>query len=422
MFHLIFNCDLHPLESSELILIGRGNACDIQIEDPAASRVHCRVLAREGKVFLTDASSRWGTFVNGKQVEDAELGIGDRITIGETDIYLAAESAPEVVTLPPKRIADLDLFSQGNSQQNELQPVKAGVQNPALSLKPFVPASYLHRSFLQYELHTLIANTRTGMTFAARDFRAERDVALKLFRPDLFYDETMRRRFLRAVQTMMTIQHSRIIRMHDAGLSTGLCYTVSEYVQGTSAAGMIKKIGIAGMLDWRTVTRIGIDICRALEVIHAAGIVHRNIKPEHILVYNESRQAMLGDVTLAKAWNHSQLEQITTEQDIVGDLAWQSPEQLGSGEPVDHRSDLYQLGVTLYALLTGENPFSSRRNTEVIEKILSQSPAPPKTIHLAIPDLLEDVVLRSLKKSPVQRNSSATEMKIELQRVLEYSV
>jgi len=421
MFHLIFNCDLHSLESSELILIGRGNSCDIQLQDPAASRVHCRVLAREGKVFLTDASSRWGTFVNGKRVQEAELGIGDRITIGETDIYLAAESVPEAVTLAPQRIAAQDLFSRGISRQDEFLPAKPGVQNPPLSLKPFVPASYLNKPFLQYEPRNLIAKTRTGMTFKARDIKGDRDVALKLFRPELFCDETMRRRFLRAVETMASIQNSHIIRMYDAGMSAGLCYIVNEYVPGISAAGMINKIGIAGMLDWRTTTRIGIDICRALEAIHQQGIVHRNIKPEHILVCDKSRKALLGDVTLAKAWNHSQLEQITADEDLVGDLAWQSPEQLGSGEPVDHRSDLYQLGVTLYALLTGENPFASRRNTEVIKNILSQLPAPPKTIHLAIPDLLEDVVLRALEKVPVQRYASATEMKTELQRVLDYS-
>jgi len=411
-----------PLPAGELILLGRGSNCDIHCVDPSTSRVHCRLLARDGKVFLTDAGSRWGTFVNGKRVQEAELTVGDEITIGETVLRLAVETDARATTLvPPGRERNIVEPEQFDVQPVIASPPVKPAPLPNAATKPFVPACYLGKRFLRYRPDELVANTKSGMTFRSEDTALQRDVALKLFRPELFRDESAQQRFLRGVRTMVSFRHANIVAMHDAGVHEGLFYTVCEYVEGASAAGLIQKIGVAGMLDWQTTLRIGIDICEALEEIHERGIVHRNIKPEHILIRDQDKRALLGDVTLAKAWDQSQLEQITTGGDVVGELAWQSPEQLGTGEPVDHRSDLYQLGLMLYALLTGKNPFTNANAGEVMNAILTNTPQSPKLVHLAVPDLLEDIVLRTLAKNPSQRQHNAMVLRKDLQRVLKYA-
>lgn len=102
MYQIQFKQRLLELPETELILIGRGEKCDIQLDDPSASRVHCRVLSRNGNVFLTDAASRWGTFVNGKRIQEVELQIGDEITIGETILQLQRESHAQATTITPR--------------------------------------------------------------------------------------------------------------------------------------------------------------------------------------------------------------------------------------------------------------------------------------------------------------------------------
>jgi len=119
--HLPGNVPTAPLPSGELILIGRGEQCDIRLDDPSASRVHCRLLSRGGKVFLTDAGSRWGTLVNGQMVTECELHPGDEITVGETTLKLTAEGTPNAMTLAPPRyrpVHDLILAVEQLKEEN----------------------------------------------------------------------------------------------------------------------------------------------------------------------------------------------------------------------------------------------------------------------------------------------------------------
>ncbi|HBN76993.1 MAG TPA: hypothetical protein DD473_14495, partial [Planctomycetaceae bacterium] len=211
--------------------------------------------------------------------------------------------------------------------------------------KPWVPNRFLNKPFLNYQVEELVANTRSGMTFKAHHRELERTVALKVFRPDIFSDSTNRSRFLRAVRTMLEVRIRGVVQLIDAGELHGTCYTVSEFISGESAADLIKRIGIAGMLDRRKTLKIAIDLSEALSELHQRGILHRNIKPEHILIGRDNDKAILSDVILAKAWNDSQCEQLTQQGECLGNLAWQSPEMLSSGQPIDHRSDLYQLGT-----------------------------------------------------------------------------
>jgi len=139
------------LPAGNLVLIGRGTCCDIQLSDRSASRVHCRLLSRDGKVFLTDASSRWGTFVNRKRVQEAELTVRDEFTIGETVLRLTAESDARGTTLvPPKYHAGVIEWKHFKSEARMKQP-PVYPTFPPTSSNSFVAASYLHKRFLRYK-------------------------------------------------------------------------------------------------------------------------------------------------------------------------------------------------------------------------------------------------------------------------------
>jgi hypothetical protein len=447
------NGEAVPLPSGELVLVGRGDNCGLTIEDPSASRVHCRLLARDGKVFLTDAGSRWGTLVNGRRIADCELRPGDEITIGETVLRLEATGTPAATTLarrseirgpllsdeqpeawptspklfvagpetrepPPNQPAVEEAFDQKESMS---QPVAAESRLPAMRTPGQAKRGvFTGGTFAGCRVKELVARTTSGEVFLATVLATQQDVALKVFDSEMVRDETAQRRFTRAFGLMRGLRHPHLVALLDAGVEQGRCYTVSEFVAGESAATMIQRIGIVGMLDWRTSLRIGCDIAAALEFASEQGIVHRNVTPRNILIRSENGAAMLNDLLLARTLVDDTAARLTQPGELLGTIPFLSPEQVGSGQFVDQRSDLYQLGATLYALLTGKPPVAGRNTAEVVQNILSETPPLPKLTHLAIPALLEGVIMRLLEKRPDDRFASPLALQRELSRVSRY--
>jgi serine/threonine-protein kinase len=174
------------------------------------------------------------------------------------------------------------------------------------------------------------------------------------------------------------------------------------------------------MLDWRYAFHVAVDIARALEAAYARQIVHRNITPANILVRSCDRVAKLADLMLAKAMSGSLARQVTRPGELIGDVLYMSPERTRSQADVDTRSDIYSLGATLYALLTGRPPFESESLLDAIDNIRNAPPVPPKKYQLSIYDLFENVVLRMLQKRPDERYQTPTELLDELRRIGNY--
>lgn len=418
-----------PLPSGDLILVGRGDQCDIRLEDPSASRVHCRLLSRGGKVILTDAGSRWGTFVNGDRVTDCELQPGDEITVGETTLRLAVTSTPNASTLarpsqlrrgtrqpPVAERLDSPPIGRDTPRPPSAKQLATPPASPATrsALKGPRSADFIGRTFADCHINDLVARTRSGLVFRA--IRGGESVALKLLHPETLTTETAQRRFLRAVDTVRGLRHPGLVALYDGGMQEGIGYSVSEFVLGENLAQMIPRIGVAGMLDWRTTLRIARDMVAALAFLESQRVVHRSITPQHILIRSADGSARLNDLLLSKSLDETG-PSVTNAGETVGELPYLSPEQVGSGQPVDHRSDLYQLGATLYALLTGRPPFEGRGPAEVIQQILMNIPIPPTRYHLAIPPQLEGVVLTMLQKRPADRFTTASDLIREIDRV-----
>jgi serine/threonine protein kinase len=181
---------------------------------------------------------------------------------------------------------------------------------------------------------------------------------------------------------------------------------------------VIQRIGVAGMLDWRYGYKVALHIGQVLAYTHGQNIIHRNLTPKNILLEAPTKLFKLGDLMLAKALEGSLALQITRPGELIGEAAYMAPERTRAGAAVDARSDLYGLGATVYALLTGHPPFESSSGLpELVTKIRQSKPEPPTKYQLSIPRHFEDVVLKLLAKKPEDRYSSAEDLLKDLDRV-----
>jgi serine/threonine protein kinase len=387
-----------PIEEGKSFQIGRGKDTETKLTDPQVSRVHCQLKVANGKAYLFDSGSTGGTLIGGKKIKEYELRGGEVIHIGGTQIRVHIEGghdASTVVGLP------------GASK-----PLAAGAEQ----LSELVGQSLTH-----YRVDDIIAKGQQGMIFKANDTKEERTVALKVLWPEFSKNDEEMQRFIRAMKTMLPIRHPNLVALYGAGRTGTYCWIAMEFVDGESLTGVIERIGTAGMLDWRAALRVAIHVARALEVAEEHQVIHRNIKPSNIMVRQEDKLTKLGDLMLAKALEGTLAEQITRPGELVGDIAYMSPERTRGGTAVvDCRSDIYSLGATVYALLTGRPPFDGGSLPETILKIRQDEPIKPRKFQLGIPDMFEGTVLTMLAKRPEDRLQSASQCLVELERVAKF--
>ena len=380
------------LEAGQVIQLGRSQAATHRLSDPAVSRVHCEIEAKDGQAVLHNISAN-GTVVNGEAATERVLQHNDTIRIGNSELRFVAAVAGEASTamIPP----------------------------PAPATPPAGDAGNLTgKTLAYYQIDTIIARGTTGTVFKARDSRDGQIVALKVMHPEFANNDEDMQRFIRAMKTMLPVKHPNIVQILAAG-KTGLwCYVAMEHVDGESLTKVIQRIGVANMLDWKHAFRVAVHVAHALEYAHGQSIIHRNVTPQNILVRSSDKVAKLGDLMLAKALEGVMAKDVTRPGELVGDVAYMAPERTtGSAGAVDGRSDLYGLGATLYALLTGRPPFSGNSLPEVVLKIRSAEPEKPKKYQLSIPDLFQGSVLKLLAKRPGDRHQTAAELLDDLRRV-----
>lgn len=399
------------LLSGSSVLVGRGAQCQLRLTDPGVSRVHCRIVSDVDGLRVEDADSRYGTLVNGRPVRVASVLIGDCIALGDSELRIDVLD-PADLTLPPGAIQVAT--PEWLPQESVTFAAESAVSDP--STCGWTPADLIGRQYVRFQVEQVLARSASGIIYRAYDSVGNRPVSLKIYWPKLFASDMAMSRFLRSMRAMVPLQNDHLIKLYAAGRSEGLCFTASEFVAGESAAELIERSGIAGMLEWRQTWRIAVGVAEAIAYLHAHQILHRSLHPANILIRAADGCVKLGDSVLAKSLDELEQPALTAHGDVVGDILYSSPEQLQHGTPVDGRSDLYSLGATLYALLTGRPPFTGSP-AEVIRDIVGVSPEPPKQRHLSIPSAFEGVVLRLLAKRPEERFQTATALLAELTRV-----
>ncbi len=385
----------YPLPEGKTVVVGRGQEAVLQLTDPRVSRKHFVIEVSDGKIELLNAGGSGGTTVNSETVETRELQPGDVIGLGDSELKLILPESACQTTMAP---------TTGPAQDSKL--------TSDYNLSTLI-GSTIHN----YEVQRELARGNSGAVFLCRDLKQDRDIALKVLWSEISTDQQEMQRFIRAMKTMYPIRHPNLVQIYNAGTTGPYAWVALEYVDGESLTKVIERIGTVGMLDWQYGFRVAVQVARGLEAAYEHNIVHRNVTPENILVRAEDKVIKLGDMMLAKALESTKSEQITRLGQLVGELAYAPPERTNSSLDIDSRSDLYSLGATIYALLTGRPPFKGESLPTLISKIRNDQPASPKDFQLSISDMFEGVVLRLMAKNPDDRFQTPTELLYDLKRV-----
>jgi len=253
----------------------------------------------------------------------------------------------------------------------------------------------------RYELERKIGEGGMARVYVARDMRLNRRVAVKIPHQRFVGDPDFLSRFRHEAQAAAMLSHPNIVDVYDVGQDGDIHYIVMEYVEGTDLKTLIMR---EAPLPIETVVAIGEQIALGLQAAHRAGMVHRDIKPQNVIVTPDG-QAHISDFGVAK----SHLSTALTETGVsFGTVDYLSPEQ-AQGRPALPQSDIYALGVVLYEMLTGRLPFSGDNAVAVAMKHVTEEPLPPRRLNPHIPPGLESLVLRAMAKDPARRPASALE-------------
>jgi serine/threonine protein kinase/Tfp pilus assembly protein PilF len=256
-----------------------------------------------------------------------------------------------------------------------------------------------------------------GEVYLAEDVRLGRPVALKFLPPALKADPDSRARLLNEARAASLLRSPNIAVTYDIGEYAGSDFIVMEYVEGE----LLSKRVAGGPLPIREVVEVGVQVSDALEEAHGRGIIHRDIKSAN-LIRTERGLVKVLDFGLAKFLASNAQDgfvtqpQVTIAGMVVGTISYMAPEQ-ALGRAVDNRADLFSLGVVLYELATGRTPFAGTVATEIVDRILHETPAVPSTLNATVPKAFDGIVMRALEKSPTFRYQSARDMRQDLREL-----
>ncbi|HEX7121923.1 MAG TPA: serine/threonine-protein kinase, partial [Gemmatimonadaceae bacterium] len=254
-----------------------------------------------------------------------------------------------------------------------------------------------------YELDREIGRGGMGIVYKARDRRLKRPVAIKVLPPELAFRSEIRTRFLREAETAAQLSHPNIVPIYSVDERDGIVYFVMAFVDGENLAVRLHQQGAMPPDEAR---RILLEVARALAYAHERGVIHRDIKPDNILIQRDGR-VMVTDFGIARAVSEGADARLTATGMAIGTPAYMSPEQSMGEREVDGRSDLYSLGVVGYQMLTGDLPFEAQSTPALLVKHISERPTPIDERRRGVPADLNRAVMLCLEKDPANRFPSA---------------
>ncbi|MEW6073485.1 MAG: FHA domain-containing serine/threonine-protein kinase, partial [Planctomycetota bacterium] len=381
------------LPMSETLVVGSAaERAGFVVRGQGVDPAHCAIGRTKGGGWaIKDLGSQYGTIVNGERVSTARLWTGDLIVLGsrrlrivDPELPLAGETAAGAIPAAPlEEIAE---------------PTLAG--GPAGE----------PRRLAGFRLDTLIGRGATGAVFLALQESLHRPVALKILSPRLAADRDFVRRFQTEARAAAALNHPNVVVVYDVGEEAGQHYLAMEFMPGGT---LEDRLASAGPLPWREVLDVLRDAAAGLVYAEERGIVHRDIKPANLMLTGT------GTVKIADLGLATTVEAEATQSEgkkIFGTPHFISPEQ-ARGEAVDHRSDLYSLGATVYRLLTAHTPFEGETTRDILRGHFTATPRPPSALVPGLPPALDALVRRLLEKDPADRPPSAALLLREVERL-----
>lgn len=260
-----------------------------------------------------------------------------------------------------------------------------------------------------YEFLDIVSSSKDGVTYRVRNVLAQRLELLKVLPKNFQDDQDRVARFLREMKVHARLVHPNIVTFYTAAEIERQLVTTTELVEGPTLAERLEL----GPLPWQEAAEYASQVLAALECAHGHGVVHRDINPNNLILTAEGTVKLTG-FGFARASTDPQLTQVGT---AIGSVHYMSPEQVrGTGAP-DARSDIYSLGAVLYEAVTGQTPFSSKSQFEIMVAHVNELPKAPRALNPGIPEELEDMIMKALAKDPSQRFQNAREFQEALAEV-----
>ena len=262
-----------------------------------------------------------------------------------------------------------------------------------------------------YELENEIGRGGMGIVYCARDKRLKREIAVKVLPPELSFRADIRQRFLREAETAAQLNHPNIVPIYTVEERDNLVYFVMAYIKGDNLGQRLQQHGPMPPVEVRRILR---EVADALAYAHHRNVIHRDIKPDNIIIDEETGRAMVTDFGIARALTDSGDSRLTATGMAIGTPAYMSPEQSAGDQAIDGRSDLYSLGVVGYQMLCGQPPFVASNTPSMLVKHLSERPIPVDERWPDLPPDLARAVMICLEKDPADRFPSAAAFAVAL--------
>jgi serine/threonine protein kinase len=262
-----------------------------------------------------------------------------------------------------------------------------------------------------YELESEVGRGGMGIVYCARDRRLKREIAIKVLPPELSFRSDIRQRFLREAETAAQLNHPNIVPIYTVEERDNLVYFVMAYIKGDNLGQRLQQHGPIAPVEVRRILR---EVADALSYAHNRNVIHRDIKPDNIIIDAETGRAMVTDFGIARALTDSGDSRLTATGMAIGTPAYMSPEQSAGDSAIDGRSDLYSLGVVGYQMLCGQPPFVANNTPSMLVKHLSEKPIPVDQRWPDLPQDLSRAVMMCLEKDPADRFPNAAAFAVAL--------
>ena len=260
----------------------------------------------------------------------------------------------------------------------------------------------------RYEVIDKVGSGGMSDVYRAKDHILGRDIAIKILKQEFSEDATFVAKFRTEAQSAAGLEHPNIVNIYDVGSENGMYFIVMEYVEGITLKTYIEK---KGQLNFKEAISIAIQVGRGIEAAHQKGIIHRDIKPQNIIISTEGK-VKVTDFGIARAASSN-----TIHADVMGSVHYSSPEQARNGF-VDGKSDIYSLGIVMYEMVTGRVPFDGDNTVAIAIQHLQEEMVAPSAYAPDLPISLEKIILKATMKSPDRRYATISDMLMDLKRTI----
>ncbi len=403
----------YPLADPGRTTIGNGpKHADIALHDLYVARIHCEVLIEGERVVVTHKIGRSGTLINGKEITEQEMQLGDILRVGNS--HLRYEIGPIEPRAPRAPGDDRTTFAvsatarSGEAGSSEEEAAAAPAAGHTAATDALLQLE--GRVLGQYQFGELLGRGLSGVVFRATHRPSNQAVGVKVLSPAFPADDAELQNFVRILKVVSPLRHAHLLAVFAAGKTAPYCWIVREYVEGESLRSVIARLQDEGKLGWKRACRVAVHLGKLLDFLETRGVAPGRLTPANILIQRDTRVTKLADVLLDQALLGSQLEKSAHEQRQLAELPYGAPELIEPGATADARSALYGLGAVLYALLTGQPPFHGHSPEEIIAQVREGKVVKPSKTQRDVPPPFEAAVLKLLARRPADRFQTAADL------------